>query len=330
MRQAAYPPQVMKRKPSTKPGKGTPLSMILVSEFRWVMLIFMFAHAFACRARTEITSLERRFENFQRIEEEASGPDRARATRIGLAYDAAFTPEHEKGSLSSLNDGDLILLFRASQTAAFYTVDPRHIRHMRSVLGELQRRGRARASDNVKMYEILVKARMLTEARELGKQHPMPEALPEFREAEDVKADGPTELVVHPTKYELLRQNVALRDPIKVVVVSSPLCHFCKDAMRDIQADPQLRELFRAHAKWLAPQDGRFNLKIIQKWNREHPGQEITVAFRREEWPLIDYWGTPTFYFLEKGALKAKVQGWPKGGRRAELLAGFRQVGLLK
>ena len=119
---------------------------------------------------------------------------------------------------------------------------------------------------------------MLAEAREFGKQHPMPEALPEFREAEDIQAGGPTEWVVHPTKYELLRRNVALTDQIKVIVVSSPLCHFSRAAMRDIQADPVLRELFRAHAKWLAPQDGRLNVKIIPEMESgapragNHPG----------------------------------------------------------
>ena len=87
------------------------------------------------------------------------------------------------------------------------------------------------------MYETLVEARMLAEAREFGKQHPMPEPLPEFREAGDIQTDGPTERVVHPTKYEVLRRNVALADPVKLVVVSHPVCHFSSAAMRDIQAD---------------------------------------------------------------------------------------------
>jgi hypothetical protein len=297
------------------------------------VLVFVLAQAFACRARTELTSVEQRFEAFRRIEQETPGqlPDRVRATRIGLAYEAAFTPEQESRSLISVNDGDLDLLFRASQMAAYYTVDARHIRHMRSALDELQRRGRAPASYYVQLYERLVEARMLAEAREFGEQHPVPEALPEFREAEDIQADGPTEWVVHPTRYELLRRNVSLRDPMKVVIVSSPLCHYSVAASRDIQADPVLRDLFRAaHAKWLAPPDGRLNVKKIQKWNQEHPGQETTLAFRREEWPTIDVWSTPTFYFLENGVLNAKVIGWPKEGRRAELLAGFRQVGLLQ
>jgi hypothetical protein len=296
------------------------------------VLVFMLAQAIACRTRPELASVEQRFEAFSRIEEEASPlPDRARATRIGLAYEAAFTPEQESGgSLISVNDGDLDLLYRAAQTAAFYTLDPRHIRGMRAALDELQRRGRAPARYFVQTHEILVKARMLAEARELGKRHPMPEVLPEFREAEDIQADGPTEWVVHPTKYELLRRNVALRDAIKVVVVSHPLCHFSRAAMRDIQADPVLRELFSAHAKWLAPQDGRLNVTAIQKWNQEHPGQETTLTFRREEWPMIERWGTPRFYFRENGVLKAKVAGWPKEGRRAELLSAFRQVGLMQ
>ena len=68
----------------------------------------MLAQALACRARPELTSVEQRFEAFRRIEDETSPlPDRARATRIGLAYEAAFKPEQESGSLISVNDRDL-------------------------------------------------------------------------------------------------------------------------------------------------------------------------------------------------------------------------------
>jgi hypothetical protein len=52
------------------------------------------------------------------------------------------------------------------------------------------------------------------------------------------------------------------------------------------------------------------------------------VVFKREAWPMIDSWETPTFYFLEHGVVRAKVQGWPKEGHRSELLAGLQKIGL--
>jgi hypothetical protein len=44
---------------------------------------------------------------------------------------------------------------------------------------------------------------------------------------------------------------------------------------------------------------------------------------------VIDSWGTPTFYVLKDGAVTAKVDGWPKAGRRRELLAALHKVGLV-
>jgi hypothetical protein len=127
-----------------------------------------------------------------------------------------------------------------------------------------------------------------------------------------------------------LRRNVDLQRPAQVVIVSHPLCHFSQAAVQDIQADPVLDKVFREHAKWLVPQDAHLYFDIMQRWNREHPGREVTMTVRREEWPMIDSWSTPTFYFLENGVVSAKVEGWPKGGRRPELLAALRQVGLVQ
>jgi len=90
-----------------------------------------------------------------------------------------------------------------------------------------------------------------------------------------------------------------------------------------------LHELFRDHARWLARQDGRLYFDIIQQWNRENPDLQMTLTVESHEWPMSDVSGTPTFYFFDHGVVKAKVTGWPAEGRRAELVAAARTVGLL-
>jgi hypothetical protein len=67
----------------------------------------------------------------------------------------------------------------------------------------------------------------------------------------------------------------------------------------------------------------------FQSWNQTHPGQEITLAYRDAEWPMITRWGTPDFYFLKDGVVRAKVFGWPPGGRKAQLVAALHEVGLM-
>lgn len=58
------------------------------------------------------------------------------------------------------------------------------------------------------------------------------------------------------------------------------------------------------------------------------PRLPIAFSARREDWPFVDDWSSPTFYFLRQGKLVAKVTGWPKEGRRAEFSAALHQLGL--
>jgi hypothetical protein len=295
------------------------------------LLIVLAIHVLACRPGepSSPSSMEQRFDALVRVEWKTHGlPERARHAATVAAYDEMAAPVR---TLDRISDHDLELLYRGAQRASFYTHDPRIIQGMASYLNSLQERGLASKDHYLQMYEAFIGARMLTEARALAKQHPMPEleVLPELHEAADVVPGRPTEWVVDPNKRELLRKSVDLQS-VQVVVVSHPLCHFSQRAMRDIQADPVLREIFLAKVKWMAPQSNHLDFDVIQQWNREHPGQETTLTFRRDEWPMIDSWATPTFYILKNGAVSAKVEGWPKEGRRSELLGALRQVGLLK
>jgi hypothetical protein len=262
----------------------------------------------------------------------ANLPDKTKASIISAGYDEMLSSVRAIKPLDSASDHELELLYKAAGLTAFYTADGKHVRDMVSFLNGLERRGLATKSHYVQMYEAFIKVRMLAEARELANRHPLPELepLPELREAADLVAGQPTEWAVDPSRRELLRRSVDLHRPAQVVIVSHPLCHFSQAAVQDIQADPVLDKVFREHARWLAPQDAHLNFDIVQRWNREHPERETTLTVRREEWPMIDSWSTPTFYFLENGAVSAKVEGWPKGGRRPELLAALRQVGLVQ
>ncbi len=283
-------------------------------------------------ARAESVSIERRYDSFHKIENSSFGfPGGKRAQVIQKSYDELFSFEQSAGKLNNANDDDLELLYRAASSAEFYTFDPRYVRDMMLVLDELQTRGLARDQHHFDMYAALVSSRMLAEAKEFATQHSSLglEALPKFSEASDLKKDTPTEWVMHTDQHELLRRSVDMEQKAQIIVVSHPLCHFSQNAIRDIESDPLLHEVFKHHAKWIAPQSGRLNLDVIKEWNRQHPDMIMTLAYKRDEWPLFESWGTPTFYFLKEGVLTTTVTGWPDEGRRDELLAAMRQVGLM-
>lgn len=291
-------------------------------------LLVLWLHVIACRTNAP-SSIEQRFDAFVRAERTTRDlTERARFSAIATAYREMARVGK---TLDRISDRDLDLLYRGAQMESYYSHDPTTIRDMASSLDALQKRGLASSEHYVHMHEAFIGARMLIEARKLEKQHPMAEfeVLPDVHEADHLVPGRPTEWSVNPDKRELRRNSVDMRS-VHIVIVSHPLCHFSQSAMRDIQADPVLSEIFLDNAKWLAPQSNRIDFDVIQKWNREHPRQETTLTFRRDEWPMIDSWATPTFYFLKNGAVVAKVEGWPKEGRRSELLSALRQVGLLE
>jgi hypothetical protein len=298
------------------------------SCIRSALVCLALVHA-GCQARAKSSSIGARFDAFRSRETAAAHlPHEARAAAVGSAYDEQFSATSRV--VDQLPDADLDLLFRAAQAAAFYTLDPRHVRDMQLAMDALETRGLASRRHYMRAQETFINARRIGEALELSRRHPDDvEAVPVLREAAGIEPGQPTEWVVAPARPELLRRAVDLRG-VQLLVVSHPRCHFARAAMRDIEGDPALRQAFDAHARWLAPPDGTFSLDAIQRWNGEHPGQTIALAFRGEEWPMIDSWATPTFYFLDDGVVVAKVRGWPREGRREELLTALRRVGLMK
>lgn len=247
------------------------------------------------------------------------------------AYERLFGSRLRGGSLHELTSGDLDLILRAAEIAGTYAPEEGHARDMTAVLEELSRRGDATKVHYTATYRMLVAVRDLAAARRLAAQYPAGtfESLPVVR-GEPGPAKGPNVWVPGHDPNQVVHRRVDVEPGPRIVVVSHPSCHFSRKAMSAIAADDVLGPLFRSHATWIAPQSGTLNLPVLHRWNREHRGFEVALAVRQSEWTFVDYWNTPTFYFLKDGAVVQKVIGWPKEGRRQELLAASRNAGMLQ
>jgi len=285
-------------------------------------------------AEADARSPEHGYDALLQLERSQRGvtTDVQRALAIGASYDELFSDAFAEEALKRSSDDDLRYLFRSAQLTSFYVADPRVVHDMSVAFAQLKHRDIVKKLDYQQLYGAFIGARMLTEAGDFFDQyHAMDlDALPAFREAPGIKADASTEWVVNPVAPELLRQPFTFDASAQVLVVGHPLCHFSQNAVRDIFADPQLGGVFAEHAHWLAPQDQRLKVELFQQWNRDHPQAAMSIAYKQSEWPLLDEWATPIFYFLRDGSVIAKVVGWPAEGRRDELRSALRQIGLLK
>lgn len=256
-------------------------------------------------------------------------------------YHQRFSGYQNVAALGHLQDVDVHILFNLARDADF--LDGENVslqRDMTLDFAELERRHIASQSDVQNMYVSYVSARNFSEARRFAAQHPKADlpVLPEIVQAGTLPQGMPTELVISADKREMDHRAVDLSRGVKIVVVATPECHFARHGLGAIDDDPKLSAAFGKYAVWLAPGYGGLEFDVYQNWDRGHPNEQIGIAYLRSEWPMIDSWDFPTFYFFKNGRLITKLVGWPTGaevrypdsGSVAALKTALKKLGVLQ
>lgn len=103
-----------------------------------------------------------------------------------------------------------------------------------------------------------------------------------------------------------------------LVVVATPQCGFCEQAIQVIAGDPVLREAL-AGAHWIAPPEDLLAYPDISEWNRRYEFAQISVAFDAGGFGEIELVQTPVFYRVRDGKVVDRVVGWDKAKQPAAL-----------
>lgn len=246
------------------------------------------------------------------------------ATSIAQAYQKHFEPT-ATGAIEALSTADVDIVFRAANIAAGYTFDRTYALQMKRAYDLLAQRDALRARYPQSMLEVFVFARMLDEARRFAEATPsLGVTLPTFKKR-NVRAGRPTLWTFEDGGGALVQRAADLDAPM-IVVVSHPLCGFSQAAATQILEDEDLRARFMPPSVWLLPQTALFDAREVQAWEAAHHPFTMAYANTQAEWPMIDSWATPTFYFLKGGKVVHKVVGWPAEGRKAELREGLAKL----
>jgi hypothetical protein len=230
--------------------------------------------------------------------------------------------------LAEIASSDLKVLYRATMVVSFTTDDAAVALDAMRDAQELSRRGAASQQELEDTYSMLVAERLFSNATafRIRQRLTTEDPLPAYVDGVSGTKSGPTELVLSRDMKTIVRRSADIASAHRIIIVSSPFCHFCQRAIRAIEDDPGLRDVIRKNATWLIVPDA--NLKSIHDWNQQYPRERMTLTYRESEWPMLDQWATPTFYFFSHGTLVSKISGWPIEGRRTEMLEAFRKVGL--
>jgi hypothetical protein len=240
-------------------------------------------------------------------------------------YSSRFEGQQTASELKSLSDGDVALHFRAANSLEQLDPEAQGEQHLLLDLAELERRGVVAPGWIEDTFRILIANRDFEGARVFRSRHEDVNLLPvpEVRE-EITNEKGPTVLAVS-ADGSLIHRTVDINHGPRIVVVAG--CHFSKDAAREIESNPELRDVFSRHSFWVTPAQGDPADPELPQWNREHPGAEMSTAYRQSEWRGFDTWQIPTFYFLQDGHIVAKVIGWQN--QEDAVRTGLKTIGLM-
>lgn len=232
---------------------------------------------------------------------------------------------------TQLDDATVARLYQAAYQVAFYRADARVADQQHALHAELERRGQATAEQRRNLHGTLVQQRRFDAANALAAAHPdtSDQRLPPIVPEAGLDPTRPSLLLVDPDEPRLRRVQADLAGVTGVLVIASPGCHFSRDAVAAIEADPELARLFARHARWWQPPLTELHFDQQQRWNREHPFAGLSLVHASADWPQLDLSSMPQFYFLRDGQLVAHLSGWPKEGQREQLLREFGALGLL-
>lgn len=268
-------------------------------------------------------------ERLRRIAIESSLDPHDDGAAVSRAYRDYVEPLAARLAIPQASSTTLADMFDAAVLAHKYPPEPRYVK-MAAIAGEeMMKRGILNEDRARTLQKLFIAAEDLNRARVLSSYYPAM-ALEAIPEVQGEGAKGTLRVLV--PSEDALRLQLRSLDTLhgrRILAVTDPLCGPSRRAVAALIHDPQLGRIFVAHARLVKAFGYSLNVSSVRDWNRAHPDLPYQYVLSRADFPGIDFAGTPHFYFLEDGVVKADVAGWPgSNGHRAEFELGLQSIGL--
>jgi hypothetical protein len=257
----------------------------------------------------------------------AARPQIEQEPTVRAAFQQTLAHEYSDAALQRASDAELRFLLRAGEDLGFFSYAQADLPYVERSLEALERRGAANDDDRARYFRVLVGLRMFDQARAYHAVHPSMdvEQIPPVMDAAG-EGVGPVAYAIH--SDGLTKRRVPVDAGVRLVIVAHPLCAYSRRAMEALGSDARLSPFLRDNATWLAPVNRRIGADVLRSWNAAHAATPVVLTDRREDWPFIRIWSTPTFHVLKDGKLVGTFEGWPGDGRRPQLVALLRAAGV--
>ncbi len=262
----------------------------------------------------------------------AGEKDDENATHILIQqYGSEFAAYQTDSQRRTLSDRDMEFVFRAANMSLGRTGNAAYLADMRADFDELDRRHVAERPVISDFYDALIRTHRTDEARALLASHrQLDREPPPVMRSGHVAKGQPSLWIANAAKRELLRLRFNMRAPAQIIVFAGVDCHFCHIAAGDLERNPLLRDIFREYGQWVADSEDVTAFDAVRQWNNYYPDMRLGIAYRDDELPMLKHQGTPTFFFLDHGAVIDTVIGWPDKGNIEAIRDGLRKIDLLR
>ena len=223
---------------------------------------------------------------------------------------------------------DLRALFDALNTKAFYSDSRVNAFALEKFALLLKERADLRASEAKAVFGALVAARDFDRAKYFQKLTNVatPEPLPQTIDA-TIGKPATTLWFVNASKRVLERKSIPELHGVQLVVVASLDCQYSVRALNTVTSNDALMRSLPPVAYWIVPPERSLIFSKLQAWNSDHKLLQFALANAKDEWPFIDSWDTPEFYFLRDGKVVDRLTGWPRdGSNEQKLLSKLREL----
>lgn len=250
-------------------------------------------------------------------------PHKERVKSLKYFYTKNIIPSLRKKPCMKMEDEQLHEILNIFYEVVFYTQSINATKEHYQCFKEAEKRNIIDRKEVSNILGSLINVRQLNKAREIYTyytQFDFP-ILPYIKESkQDKSIKRHVFSIDSDNKNTLIKTDFSYSKSLEIIVISHPRCHFTQYVAEELAKDDKLNTFLKEHSTWIEPVTQKLDYNELLLWKNKYPQFEIKIVDKTSTFTNIDYWGTPTFYFMENGVVKDKLIGWPKEGRKIELI----------